>query len=215
MTAPVDMIKTRLMLQRESETMGRYKNGFHCAYQVAYLSLSLSKPPLPRNQEYDFVTERIAGSLLEETFQNFHSISFWEWKCWWKVWSNLQDSFHWNTQNAVSLLLLNEWKEKINRFLYLFFSFSMENMAYEERDKAFWIRCSLVDSLSLLLVLFTLRKNFAEEVATGWQSTLSEEEMMVSLSLSDAEFNIKNGSFLWTLFFTGKKFRGPYVDFIV
>lgn len=32
-TAPIDMIKTRLMLQRESS--GRnYKNGFHCAYQV-------------------------------------------------------------------------------------------------------------------------------------------------------------------------------------
>ncbi|KAI6695693.1 hypothetical protein NL676_023403 [Syzygium grande] len=34
MTAPMDMVKTRLMLQRESETAGRYKNGFHCAYQV-------------------------------------------------------------------------------------------------------------------------------------------------------------------------------------
>ncbi|CAL5425331.1 unnamed protein product [Camellia sinensis] len=33
-TAPVDMIKTRLMLQRESKTVGTYKNGFHCAYQV-------------------------------------------------------------------------------------------------------------------------------------------------------------------------------------
>lgn len=34
MTAPMDMVKIRLMLQRESETLGRYKNGFHCAYQV-------------------------------------------------------------------------------------------------------------------------------------------------------------------------------------
>lgn len=34
MTAPVDMIKTRLMLQRESKSAGSYKNGFHCAYQV-------------------------------------------------------------------------------------------------------------------------------------------------------------------------------------
>lgn len=71
MTAPMDMVKTRLMLQRESETAGRYKNGFHCAYQVAYLSFSLSKPPLPRNKEYDFPTE-IGGCSLEEKFQNFH-----------------------------------------------------------------------------------------------------------------------------------------------
>ncbi|KAH7577456.1 hypothetical protein JRO89_XS01G0253200 [Xanthoceras sorbifolium] len=34
-TAPVDMVKTRLMLQRESRKVGSYKNGFHCAYQVA------------------------------------------------------------------------------------------------------------------------------------------------------------------------------------
>lgn len=33
-TAPMDMVKTRLMLQRESEGIGKYKNGFHCAYQV-------------------------------------------------------------------------------------------------------------------------------------------------------------------------------------
>ncbi|XAR61272.1 hypothetical protein NMG60_11034920 [Bertholletia excelsa] len=33
-TAPMDMIKTRLMLQRESSEAGAYKNGFHCAYQV-------------------------------------------------------------------------------------------------------------------------------------------------------------------------------------
>lgn len=33
-TAPMDMIKTRLMLQRESKEAGNYKNGFHCAYQV-------------------------------------------------------------------------------------------------------------------------------------------------------------------------------------
>ncbi|WCJ21431.1 Mitochondrial substrate carrier family protein [Euphorbia peplus] len=33
-TAPMDMIKTRLMLQRESKRVGGYKNGFHCAYQV-------------------------------------------------------------------------------------------------------------------------------------------------------------------------------------
>ncbi|XP_052171389.1 uncharacterized protein LOC127787402 isoform X2 [Diospyros lotus] len=33
-TAPIDMVKTRLMLQRESERFGTYKNGFHCAYQV-------------------------------------------------------------------------------------------------------------------------------------------------------------------------------------
>ncbi|KAL5561582.1 hypothetical protein UlMin_031329 [Ulmus minor] len=33
-TAPMDMIKTRLMLQRESKRAGSYKNGFHCAYQV-------------------------------------------------------------------------------------------------------------------------------------------------------------------------------------
>lgn len=32
-TAPIDMVKTRLMLQRES-VVGSYKNGFHCAYQV-------------------------------------------------------------------------------------------------------------------------------------------------------------------------------------
>ncbi|PRQ26246.1 putative mitochondrial carrier domain-containing protein [Rosa chinensis] len=34
LTAPVDMIKTRLMLQQESERVGSYRNGFHCAYQV-------------------------------------------------------------------------------------------------------------------------------------------------------------------------------------
>ncbi|KAK4842002.1 hypothetical protein QYF36_014085 [Acer negundo] len=34
-TAPVDMVKTRLMLQQESIKFGSYKNGFHCAYQVA------------------------------------------------------------------------------------------------------------------------------------------------------------------------------------
>ncbi|KAJ6343599.1 hypothetical protein OIU76_005358 [Salix suchowensis] len=33
-TAPMDMVKTRLMLQRESKTVGNYKNGFQCAYQV-------------------------------------------------------------------------------------------------------------------------------------------------------------------------------------
>ncbi|KAM1311656.1 hypothetical protein ACFX2I_008110 [Malus domestica] len=33
-TAPVDMVKTRLMLQQESKKAGNYKNGFHCAYQV-------------------------------------------------------------------------------------------------------------------------------------------------------------------------------------
>ncbi|GAV79071.1 Mito_carr domain-containing protein [Cephalotus follicularis] len=33
-TAPVDMIKTRLMLQQESKRVGRYKNGLHCGYKV-------------------------------------------------------------------------------------------------------------------------------------------------------------------------------------
>ncbi|XP_021906896.1 mitochondrial substrate carrier family protein ucpB isoform X2 [Carica papaya] len=33
-TAPMDMIKTRLMLQRESKQVGSYRNGFHCGYQV-------------------------------------------------------------------------------------------------------------------------------------------------------------------------------------
>ncbi|KAL8530792.1 hypothetical protein ACS0TY_007724 [Phlomoides rotata] len=33
-TAPIDMVKTRLMLQRESKRVGSYKNGLHCAYQV-------------------------------------------------------------------------------------------------------------------------------------------------------------------------------------
>ncbi|KAM7277002.1 hypothetical protein ACFE04_018868 [Oxalis oulophora] len=33
-TAPMDMIKTRLMLQRDSKGVGTYKNGFHCAYKV-------------------------------------------------------------------------------------------------------------------------------------------------------------------------------------
>ncbi|KAK2403681.1 Mitochondrial substrate carrier family protein [Trifolium repens] len=33
-TAPVDMVKTRLMLQRESKGGRIYKNGFNCAYQV-------------------------------------------------------------------------------------------------------------------------------------------------------------------------------------
>ncbi|XP_031744482.1 mitochondrial substrate carrier family protein ucpB isoform X2 [Cucumis sativus] len=34
MTTPIDMIKTRLMLQRESKRVGNYKNGLHCAYQI-------------------------------------------------------------------------------------------------------------------------------------------------------------------------------------
>ncbi|KAF9623163.1 hypothetical protein IFM89_037744 [Coptis chinensis] len=33
-TAPMDMIKTRLMMQKESKTAGSYKNGFHCGYKV-------------------------------------------------------------------------------------------------------------------------------------------------------------------------------------
>ncbi|XP_057826204.1 uncharacterized protein LOC131037955 isoform X3 [Cryptomeria japonica] len=33
-TAPIDTIKTRLMMQRESARIGIYKNGFHCAYKV-------------------------------------------------------------------------------------------------------------------------------------------------------------------------------------
>lgn len=33
-TAPVDMVKTRLMLQKESSSYKNYKNGFHCAYKV-------------------------------------------------------------------------------------------------------------------------------------------------------------------------------------
>uniref|UniRef100_A0ACD5Y5L4 Uncharacterized protein n=1 Tax=Avena sativa TaxID=4498 RepID=A0ACD5Y5L4_AVESA len=33
-TAPIDMIKTRLMLQKESKGGRVYRNGFHCAYQV-------------------------------------------------------------------------------------------------------------------------------------------------------------------------------------
>ncbi|KZV41906.1 mitochondrial substrate carrier family protein ucpB [Dorcoceras hygrometricum] len=33
-TAPIDIVKTRLMLQRESKLDGSYKNGIHCAYQV-------------------------------------------------------------------------------------------------------------------------------------------------------------------------------------
>ncbi|GAA0163040.1 secondary carrier transporter [Lithospermum erythrorhizon] len=33
-TAPMDMVKTRLMLQRESNEMRLYRSGFHCAYKV-------------------------------------------------------------------------------------------------------------------------------------------------------------------------------------
>ncbi|XP_051142319.1 uncharacterized protein LOC127259192 isoform X2 [Andrographis paniculata] len=33
-TAPLDMVKTRLMLQRESKEAGLYRNGLHCAYKV-------------------------------------------------------------------------------------------------------------------------------------------------------------------------------------
>ncbi|KAL5983956.1 hypothetical protein ACLOJK_018057 [Asimina triloba] len=33
-TAPIDMIKTRLMLQNEPKRVGSYRNGFHCAYKV-------------------------------------------------------------------------------------------------------------------------------------------------------------------------------------
>ncbi|XP_038981183.1 mitochondrial substrate carrier family protein ucpB isoform X2 [Phoenix dactylifera] len=35
-TAPMDMIKTRLMLQQESRSVRSYRNGFHCAYQVVF-----------------------------------------------------------------------------------------------------------------------------------------------------------------------------------
>ncbi|ESQ37993.1 hypothetical protein EUTSA_v10028818mg [Eutrema salsugineum] len=33
-TAPMDMIKTRLMLQQDSESSRIYRNGFHCGYKV-------------------------------------------------------------------------------------------------------------------------------------------------------------------------------------
>ncbi|EFH49054.1 predicted protein [Arabidopsis lyrata subsp. lyrata] len=33
-TAPIDMIKTRLMLQQGSESIRIYRNGFHCGYKV-------------------------------------------------------------------------------------------------------------------------------------------------------------------------------------
>ncbi|CAL1358863.1 unnamed protein product [Linum trigynum] len=33
-TAPIDTIKTRLMLQRESDSVGSYRNAFHCAHQI-------------------------------------------------------------------------------------------------------------------------------------------------------------------------------------
>jgi solute carrier family 25 uncoupling protein 8/9 len=33
-SAPIDTVKTRLMMQRESAKMRSYKNGFHCAYKV-------------------------------------------------------------------------------------------------------------------------------------------------------------------------------------
>ncbi|XP_027365237.1 mitochondrial substrate carrier family protein ucpB isoform X2 [Abrus precatorius] len=33
-TAPIDMVKTRLMLQRESKGARIYRGGFHCAYEV-------------------------------------------------------------------------------------------------------------------------------------------------------------------------------------
>lgn len=41
-TAPMDMVKTRLMLQQESKRVGSYKNGFHCAYKVLFDILLLS-----------------------------------------------------------------------------------------------------------------------------------------------------------------------------
>ncbi|GAB2220267.1 hypothetical protein Droror1_Dr00007911 [Drosera rotundifolia] len=34
MTAPIDTVKTRLMLQKESGGPGHYRNGFHCGYQI-------------------------------------------------------------------------------------------------------------------------------------------------------------------------------------
>ncbi|KAL9270023.1 Mitochondrial substrate carrier family protein ucpB-like protein [Drosera capensis] len=34
MTAPIDTVKTRLMLQKESGGPGSYRNGFHCGYQI-------------------------------------------------------------------------------------------------------------------------------------------------------------------------------------
>ncbi|KAL2238930.1 UNVERIFIED_CONTAM: hypothetical protein Sindi_1084700 [Sesamum indicum] len=43
-TAPIDMIKTRLMLQRESKRVGSYRNGLHCAYQVVTFPLLLIWP---------------------------------------------------------------------------------------------------------------------------------------------------------------------------
>lgn len=33
-SAPIDTVKTRLMMQRETANSGSYKNGFHCAYKV-------------------------------------------------------------------------------------------------------------------------------------------------------------------------------------
>lgn len=40
-TAPMDMIKTRLMLQQDSESTRIYRNGFHCGYKVMQSSPSL------------------------------------------------------------------------------------------------------------------------------------------------------------------------------
>lgn len=41
-TAPVDMIKTRLMLQRETSGARTYRNALHCGYQVLCVDLHFS-----------------------------------------------------------------------------------------------------------------------------------------------------------------------------
>jgi len=41
-TAPMDMIKTRLMLQQGSESTKTYRNGFHCGYKVMFSSPSIN-----------------------------------------------------------------------------------------------------------------------------------------------------------------------------
>lgn len=41
-TAPIDIVKTRLMLQREAPGIRIYKGGFHCAYQVLTFFLFFS-----------------------------------------------------------------------------------------------------------------------------------------------------------------------------
>lgn len=64
-TAPVDMIKTRLMLQRETSDARTYRNALHCGYQVLCVDVHFSNAmniykTNKQKKDYLFRTEMFA-----------------------------------------------------------------------------------------------------------------------------------------------------------